>query len=144
MSKITTQQAQQLGQWAEQQAKQILEQAGFHILAQNFHSRYGEIDLIALQQELIVLVEVKARRGQGWGESQEFVTLSKQRKLIKTALYFMQQQPNLAHFYYRFDVICFDFKQQFAKTLQQTFCDLAYDQQWIENAFTIDVELINL
>ena len=46
--------------------------------------------------------------------------------------------------YYRFDVICFDFKQQIAKNLQQDFSQLAYDQQWIENAFTIDADLINL
>ena len=52
--------------------------------------------------------------------------------------------PVHKHFYCRFDVICFDFFQQFAKTIQQDFSKFTYDQQWIENAFTFEQEFINL
>ncbi len=65
-------------------------------------------------------------------------------KLCKSALCFLHAHPELQTFYCRFDVICFDFLQQFAKTIQQDFSKFTYDQQWIENAFTFDEEFINL
>ncbi|NHC04228.1 YraN family protein [Acinetobacter sp. 187] len=136
--------SQQLGQWAEQQARLLLQQAGFEIVAQNYHSRYGEIDLIACKQDEWVFVEVKARQPTQHGAAVEVITAAKQLKMFKTALQFIQQQPEDEALYYRFDVICFDFHQQIAKNLQHDFSQLAYDQQWIENAFTIDADLINL
>ena len=51
----------QLGQWGEQQTALELEQAGFDIIEQNFYSRYGEIDIIAIKQQELLFVEVKAR-----------------------------------------------------------------------------------
>ena len=38
---------QQLGEWAEQTARHVLGQQGYVCLSQNYHSRFGEIDLIA-------------------------------------------------------------------------------------------------
>ena len=68
----------------------------------------------------------------------------KQLKIFKTALSFIEKTPQFQHFYYRFDVFCFDFHQQFAKNIQQDFSNYSYDHQWIENAFTLDADLINL
>ena len=39
-----------------------------------------------------------------------------------------------------FDVMCFDFAEKIAKTVQQDFAQLRYDVDWIENAFTLDFE----
>jgi len=64
--------------------------------------------------------------------------------MMKTALYFLQNHEEFQHFFCRFDVICFDFNQHFAKTIQHDFCNYLYDSQWIENAFTFDQEFINL
>ncbi len=134
----------QMGQWAELEARKFLEAKGFQVVAVNYHSRNGEVDLIFEQQQDLIFVEVKARSATAYGHASEVVTLSKQRKLMKTALYFLQKNPQYADFYCRFDVICFDFSQQFAKTVQYHFSSFPYDLQWIENAFTFDLEFINL
>ena len=136
--------AKKLGIWAEQQAAELLQRQGYQIICQNYHSRFGEIDVIASLHDQLVFVEVKARQLSQHGQAIEMVTTSKQLKILKTALSFIQDSPQYEAMYYRFDVICFDFKQQIAKNLQQDFSQLAYDQQWIENAFTIDADLINL
>lgn len=136
--------SQALGQWAEEQACQTIQAAGFTMVAQNFHSRFGEIDVIAVQAQEIIFVEVKARSATRWGQAFEVVTPRKQLKIYKTALQYIQDHADFESFYYRFDVICFDFQQEIAKNLQHNFSNMQYDQQWIENAFTIDADLINL
>ena len=133
-----------LGEWAELEAIEILTRAGFKILAHNFHSRYGEIDIIACRDLDLVFIEVKARAKTSHGQAFEVVTPSKQLKIVKTALKFVEKYPNFYDYYYRFDVICFDFLQEFSKKIQYDFSKITYHQQWIENAFTLDIDLINL
>ena len=133
-----------LGQWAEQQALTLLQAQGFQLVVANYHCRYGEIDLIVQQAQELVFVEVKARSVTQYAQSFESISLSKQRKMMKSALCFLHAHPELQTFYCRFDVICFDFNQHFAKTIQHDFCNYTYDSQWIENAFTFDQEFINL
>ena len=133
-----------LGQWAEQQALNVLQAQGFQLVAANYHCRYGEIDLIVQHAQELVFVEVKARSVTQYAHSFESISLSKQRKIMKSALCFLEAHPEFQNFYSRFDVVCFDFLQQFAKTIQQDFSKFTYDQQWIENAFTFDQEFINL
>ncbi len=128
----------QLGQWAEQQAKIFLEQQGFVFLNQNYHSRYGEIDLVVCRNQELIFVEVKARSMTGYGRAQEVISRSKQKKIIQTAMSFISQHPVYENYYCRFDVICFNFSTQIAKKVQQVFYKLPYDLEWIENAFTLD------
>ena len=137
-------QTKQLGQWAETEAVRILVCAGYQIMQQNFHSRFGEIDILAQKGQELIFVEVKARSKTQRGLAIETVTAAKQLKIFKTALSFIEKNPEYDSFYYRFDVFCFDFHQQFAKNLQQDFSNYSYDYQWIENAFTLDADLINL
>lgn len=134
---MTTNHQHALGQWAEQQALVILQQQGFRLVTQNFHSRFGEVDLIVERGQELVFVEVKARSLGGYGHANEMIRLTQQRKIIRTAEYFLICHPAYDQFYCRFDVICFDFPQKIAKTVQQDFSKLRYDQQWIENAFTL-------
>ena len=56
----------------------------------------------------------------------------------------MKRNPQFAHYYYRCDVICFEVKQQFAKTIQHDFLQYPYDLEWIENVFIFEEEFINL
>ena len=135
---------QALGTWAEQFAWQYLQQQGWTLLQQNYHSVFGEIDGILIRQQQLIFVEVKARSKSSYAKAYEVVSLSKQQKIMKTALQFLAENPQFSEFYCRFDVICFDFSGQFAKTVQQDFSKFPYDLQWIENAFTFDAELINL
>ena len=133
-----------LGQWAEQQALTWAEQQNYVLVQRNLHSRYGEIDLIVAREKDLVFIEVKARSNTQYAQAIETISIHKQRKMMKTALHFLNEQSHFQNYYCRFDVICFDFYQHFAKTLQQDFSKYPYDQQWIENAFTFDQELINL
>lgn len=136
--------SQTLGQWAEQEAKSQLEQSGFRTLVQNFHSRFGEIDLIVIREDLLLFVEVKARSQSAWGYAHEVIPYTKQLKIYKTALVFLQKFPECQQYFLRFDVVCFDFYREFAKSVQYDFTKIPYDLQWIENAFTLDTDLINL
>lgn len=134
----------QLGQWAEQQALKLAEQQGYTLVQANYHSRFGEIDLIVVREAELLFIEVKARSKTAYAQASETVSIHKQRKMLRTALYFMNEQPHFYQYYCRFDVICFDFFKEIAKTIQQDFSKFTYDQQWIENAFTFDQEFINL
>lgn len=133
-----------LGQWAELQALKRLQAQGFTLIVANYHCRYGEIDLIVQKDQELIFVEVKARSVTKYAQSCETISSSKQKKIMKSALCFLNAEPQFQEFYCRFDVICFDFFQQFAKKIQQDFSKCPYDQQWIENAFTFDQEFINL
>ena len=133
-----------LGQWAEQKAVKLLMAQNYEIVQINYFSRFGEIDIIAKTAQELVFVEVKARTPTQMGQAFEVVTLSKQRKMVKTALIFLQKYPQFEQFYCRFDVIGFDLHHKIAKNVQQDLSQISYDQSWIENAFTLDADLINL
>lgn len=80
--------AQQLGQWAEQTALKLLKEQNYEWVASNYHSRRGEVDLIVKRGNELIFVEVKARGQGNYGQACEMVTLSKQKKIIKTAMRF--------------------------------------------------------
>lgn len=130
--------AQQLGKWAEQTALNLLQAQNYVWVTSNYYSRRGEVDLIVKRGQELVFVEVKARTIGNYGQACEMVTWTKQKKIIKTAMRFLQRYPSYQDFYCRFDVICFDFPQKIAKTVQHDFSKFHYDLQWIENAFTLD------
>ena len=69
----------------------------------NYSCRFGEIDIIAKNKKYIVFAEVKLRRDADFAQAREFVTKSKQEKIIKTAaLWLSENQTELQP---RFDVI---------------------------------------
>ena len=51
-----------LGDRGEDYTARYLEKQGFHIVERNWHSRYGEIDIIAENEKYLLFVEVKTRR----------------------------------------------------------------------------------
>jgi putative endonuclease len=62
---------------------------GYRILERNFRCSYGEIDLIAEEEDELVFVEVKTRRGTAYGLPEEAVTIRKQQKLVQVATYYL-------------------------------------------------------
>ncbi|EHI46751.1 hypothetical protein OPAG_03553 [Rhodococcus opacus PD630] len=70
-----------LGAHGEDLAARYLTEAGMEIVDRNWRSRYGEVDLIAAEGDWLVFVEVKTRRGLGYGSPAEAVTFSKQRRI---------------------------------------------------------------
>lgn len=76
------------GQIYEDKAVEYLKGRGYRILEQNFRIRTGEIDIIAMEGEIIVFVEVKYRENSGLGDPLEAVNPHKQRRISRTALYY--------------------------------------------------------
>jgi putative endonuclease len=70
-----------------------LEEKGYEILERNFHSRYGEIDIIAKRGTYIAFVEVKTRAPNSLVSPLEAITPAKQRKLTATAMEYLRQNP---------------------------------------------------
>lgn len=74
--------AKQLGKIGEQYATAWLAQLGWRVLARNWSTRFGELDIIMMTPEhLVVFVEVKTRRTQRYGTPQEAITPHKQANL---------------------------------------------------------------
>jgi len=88
----------------EKVAGQYLETQGYQILDYNFHSRTGEIDIIARDGEYLVFVEVKYRKSTASGHPLEAVTVAKQKAISKTALFYMKKH-GLEYMPVRFDVV---------------------------------------
>lgn len=89
------------GDRGEKEAARYLRRQGMKILHRGYRTAHGEIDLIALEGNMVVFVEVKARRQ---GSPAEAVTPEKQRRLTLAALHFLKKY-NLLNERCRFDVV---------------------------------------
>lgn len=78
---------------------------GLEFCDSNFQCKTGEIDLIMKDQDMLVFVEVRYRAGSDHGTPVATVTAGKQRKLIRTASFFLQQQFGDRWPACRFDVV---------------------------------------
>jgi len=112
------------GNQAEELARRYLSARGLSFCVGNFQCKSGEIDLIMKQEDMLVFVEVRYRADTTHGTPLETVTQGKQRKLIRTANYFLQQHFGNRWPACRFDVIGINGP-----------LDESPHIQWIENAF---------
>ncbi len=88
----------------EEQAAAFLEEAGYKILDRNWSAPTGELDIVALKDDTVVFVEVRARSNPNYGTPADSVTPAKRAKLVKTAMaYIKARRPGAESF--RFDVI---------------------------------------
>lgn len=92
------------GKQGEQAAETHLERNGYRILARNVRTRYGEIDLVAMDRDTVVFVEVKSRRGDGFGSPKAAVDFRKQRRISKAALSWLKKNRRMDD-RARFDVV---------------------------------------
>ena len=90
-----------LGDAGEREAARSLRRHGMKVLCRGYRTDHGEIDLVALDGDVVVFVEVKARRH---GEPAEAVTPEKQRRLTLAALHFLKKHRLLDQ-PCRFDVV---------------------------------------
>lgn len=77
------------GDIAEEKAIKFLCEIGFNIVERNFYSRFGEIDIIAIQNEIIHFIEVKS--GLDYESAVQNITKTKISRLIKTAHIYMKK-----------------------------------------------------
>jgi putative endonuclease len=78
--------SKEIGNRAEDKAVEYLQTLGYSIVERNFYSHYGEIDIIALKEEVFHFIEVKySKRSLPY----ERITYSKLQKILKTIEYFL-------------------------------------------------------
>ena len=93
------------GAWGEAKAAEYLRRHGYEILAANYRTRVGEIDLIARKHRFLAFVEVKLRASDRFAEAREFVTAAKQNRIRSTALLWLEEHGEAEKLQPRFDVI---------------------------------------
>ena len=113
---------------AEKLAAIFLANHGLKLLAQNYHCRFGEIDLIMQDAKTLVFVEVKLRSSNQFGGAAASITSKKQQKLILTAQHYLQTHSQKMHEpACRFDAILMQGTHLKPTDLQHI--------EWIRNAF---------
>ena len=108
------------GRRAEQWAAQYLQRQGLQLVAQNYRSRYGEIDLIMQDGATLVFVEVRLRRNAGFGGAAASIDAHKQQRIVRTAQQYLAALPRTPPC--RFDAVLLD-------------DDAGGNAQWLKNAF---------
>ncbi len=96
--------SQQFGKKAEDLATRHLKRRGYKIVARNYRTRAGEIDIIAREGRTIVFVEVKGRQSTRYGSAKAAVTARKQQQVAKVALWYLKETGQMGA-KARFDVV---------------------------------------
>ena len=109
--------------WSEDFALATLQEQHLRLLAQNFRTRQGEIDLILTDEIFLVFVEVRYRSSNYFGRPEETVNFKKQTRIRRTAEYFLSRYPNPIQQPCRFDVFSVSGRRENPKW------------KWIRNAF---------
>jgi putative endonuclease len=95
------------GRLAEELSAHYLRLKGYRLRERNWRSRFGEIDLVAEKGDLLVFVEVKARRGREKGGPEEALTPQKREKLLTLARHYLSLYKGRAR-RVRFDLLAWD------------------------------------
>jgi putative endonuclease len=98
---------QMLGRWGEEAAARFLQANGYNILARNYRTPHGEIDLLASKDDMLVFVEVKTRSSHAFAYPEDSVTLRKQAHMLAAAGYYLKQHPECSDTW-QFDVIAIE------------------------------------
>jgi putative endonuclease len=95
---------QALGLLGEELACAELERRGYAVLTRRYRTRYGELDVVAEHEGMLVFVEVKARDSGDFGHPAEAVTPQKMRRLFLMATDYVAR-ASIRETALRFDVV---------------------------------------
>ena len=101
---------QELGRRGEALARARLESLGYVIVAANYRSKAGEIDLVTERDGAMVFVEVRARSGPSMGLPEESITTAKRSHLIATAQEYLQEHGGQDR-QWRIDLVAVEFNR---------------------------------
>lgn len=93
-----------LGNAGESYAENLLVKNSYKIITRNFRCKIGEIDIIALKDDVLVFVEVKTRKSNKFGLPEEAVTPHKLYKIKRTGDWFIKENPGFPK-KHRIDVV---------------------------------------
>lgn len=105
------------GQAAEAAACRRLEALGYRILARNFRGRRGELDVVAIEDGVLALVEVRYRSRNDFGGAAASITRAKRGRIIRTARELLARNPDLARLPARFDVVEVDGDERYPRCI---------------------------
>ena len=91
------------GLYGEDLATNLLLQKGYKSLERNWRCGHLEVDVIAENDDYLVIVEVKTRKSATFGTPEMFVDIQKQRHLIRAAMYYARFKKITKEI--RFDII---------------------------------------
>jgi putative endonuclease len=91
------------GKVAEELAAKFLKKQGAVLVDQNYRCRYGEIDLIVKEKEVLVFVEVRLRRNEDFGGASSSITKNKQQRLLAAARHYLNEFKKIPEC--RFDAV---------------------------------------
>jgi len=97
-----------IGLAGEERAAHHLAGQGLELLLRNWRCRMGEIDLVAIDRGVLVIVEVRHRRHRDYGGAAASITPAKRRRIIRAARHLLMRRPELARLPARFDVVALD------------------------------------
>ncbi len=93
------------GSFLENVALRWLKAKGLKVVAKNYLSRVGKIDIIMLDDDTLCFIEVKYRRSQDFDETDLNIPASEQQKITQTALSFVSRQHKYLNYPRRFDAL---------------------------------------
>lgn len=96
------------GKFGERIASDFLIKNGYRIIEKNFHTRFGEIDLVASKSDRLMFVEVKLKVGENFGTPEEMITKYKIKQIEKTGEMFLIKNPKYERYFdsLQIDAIC--------------------------------------
>lgn len=98
-----------IGKLGETYAEKFLNANNYRILQKNFHSRFGEIDIIAIDLNSsppqLIFIEVKTRTNNSFGAPQESISRQKLSRIFKTAIHFLNHAIKKFSCHWRIDAI---------------------------------------
>ena len=124
--------SQKKGQKFERFSESYLKKKGMKLITRNFNCRHGEIDLIMQDEQTLVFVEVRYRNNPGFGSALDSITPTKQKKIIKTAQYYLQTNSWTNHLFCRFDAFGI-----IGNDKQEANSASDYQFEWIKDAFSL-------
>lgn len=93
------------GQKGEEMAVLFLKRIGFQIIALNWRCKNLEVDIIAMEGEMLVFVEVKYRSSGNYGDHRDLISTQKMHALFRAAQAYLEESTYEGEI--RFDVVCF-------------------------------------
>lgn len=98
-----------LGAFGEELALDYLQEKGYKLLSRNLRLFCGEIDLLMQDGKSLVIVEVKTKSDESFGQASEMITRKKKKKLLQLAKALWQKYPNRT---IRIDVVAIDYNNK--------------------------------
>ncbi len=116
------------GTFLENIALRWLKTKGLKVVAKNYLSRAGKIDIIMFDDDTLCFIEVKYRGSQNFDSTDYAIPVSEQQKITQTALSFVSRQHKYLNYPRRFDTL-----------LIEPGINELYEINWIKHVFSADL-----